>query len=385
MRAHSSLLESLTVEKAHENPVNGEITRLILASANLKECSLFQAHPSENLLMALASRRSLRSFKFFEPADSRFVPYFETNIARNTDFFSRYEAAILSLLCSNELESFHHNGWQLTTDVLHAIALCQSQIKDLALGFSGYSESSEGGYGALAGVGFALLERELITTLKATRQLKTLMLRQDWTSCAHPEEPNARKYFVTDKTLETLAESCSDLTRLELFNCTNITSEGITFLVLDCFNSLEQLFLVQEWYAPLRQPTSYDAIDDKALKTLSYWCDKLKDFAISSRSITNIGVAHLLACPKLESLNLDGCRLLTPDCLQTLRTSLPPNLDYINLQHTFVNSPTVIKDIETLLLELLPRLLAKFKLDLDIGTYFIERKNEKNSLFFKCC
>ena len=154
-------------------------------------------------------------------------------------FVHSRQESILKLLSSNSLETFHHNGWQLTVPVLEAIATHQPQIKDLALGHSGDCLVIPGSiYGLLTvfdGLDFDLLERELITTLKTTRQLKTLLLRQN--SFFSPiAPPGARTHFVTDETLQTLAKSCSDLRQLELFDCAHITKAGITSLAKGCLN-----------------------------------------------------------------------------------------------------------------------------------------------------
>ena len=384
MCAHDSAITSLRIRNGLEYALIGRSARLALASPNLTQCELIGASPSLSFLEALASRSALNSFKFFEPAMSPFVALMEYNfLLGNVEFYLKYQTAILKLLDMRTFESFHHNGWQLTASTLQSIAARQPQIKDLALGYSGNNIFPGQPNGIFAALDYAALEQELITTLKNTKQLRSLSLRQNWATYSASPHSLSCKHFVSDRTLETLAQSCDDLRELRLFNCSNITGKGIANLA-KCCKHLETLSLVQEWYNIwLPQYIFYDAIDDKALQALAIHASQLKKLTIRSRSITDKGVACVAACQKLEILDLNSCMQVTARCMQAFQSFIPPNLQYIDLRKTS-DSTTYLGagNMASSLLELLPRLPAAFKLLMDTGTFSIEREKRENRLAF---
>ena len=114
-----------------------------------------------------------------------------------------------------------------------------------------------------------------------------------------------RPTIVTDAWLHfTASGKFPLLTSLDLSWCNNITETGITELVRGCPQITNLNFTRCDW------------VTDASVTTLSSEFTRMTELHLALCNITDASVLALLnGCPKLNTLNLDGCVKITGTCL----------------------------------------------------------------------
>ncbi|KAJ1380876.1 Leucine-rich repeat [Sesbania bispinosa] len=129
--------------------------------------------------------------------------------------------------------------------------------------------------------------------------------------------------FITDAAISTIADSCPDLACLKLESCDMVTENGLYQLGSSCL-LLEELDL-----------TDCSGMNDIALKYLSR-CSELVRLKLGlCTNISDIGLAHIACnCPKMTELDLYRCVRIGDDGLAALTTGCKKlaklNLSYCN-------------------------------------------------------
>ncbi|KAG4916824.1 hypothetical protein JHK84_054342 [Glycine max] len=127
--------------------------------------------------------------------------------------------------------------------------------------------------------------------------------------------------FISDTAISTIADSCPDLVCLKLESCDMVTENCLYQLGLNC-SLLEELDL-----------TDCSGIDDIALRYLSR-CSELVRLKLGlCTNISDIGLAHIACnCPKMTELDLYRCVRIGDDGLAAL-TSGCKGLTKLNLSY----------------------------------------------------
>ena len=108
------------------------------------------------------------------------------------------------------------------------------------------------------------------------------------------------KQFITDHTLQSIAEHCSGLQSLSLVNCGAITDTGIISIYIHC-TGLESLCL-----------SFCCKITDASIISISENCTGLKELDVSYTNITDASlIAIAKNCTGLQSLRTFGCNGLS--------------------------------------------------------------------------
>ncbi len=363
---HCTSFKKLSFQQATKGAeTQDEVAQVIkAASATLEQCHFTDAQPSETTLVALLFCPNLTSLRIVEQN--------KKEVSRND---LRCNELILQILTSSvSLNSFRQTAWELTVPVLTAIAEHQSQLSDLALGYRSLSELSslpDKSY-------YDHLEGTLIATILCLSNLKVFSLNQ----AAYPACISDNTY-VTNKTLRAIAIRCTDLKELSLFNCSKVTSTGLSLLAQRCL-SLETLVLIQE-EAPSRfniqsltqeilsDEVLNEGIDDIALMSIASSAPSLKNLTILSRKITVAGVSSLSACSALETLNLQGCKMVALGELKAFLQALPPKLWFVDLRNIAKSETPSGKFVLALHRALLMRSNG-FTLETDAGKYEVVKK-----------
>ncbi|KAJ1417153.1 Leucine-rich repeat [Sesbania bispinosa] len=127
--------------------------------------------------------------------------------------------------------------------------------------------------------------------------------------------------FITDAAISTIADSCPDLACLKLESCDMVTENGLYQLGSSCL-LLEELDL-----------TDCSGMNDIALKYLSR-CSELVRLKLGlCTNISDIGLAHIAYnCPKMTELDLYRCVRIGDDGLAALTTGCK-KLEKLNLSY----------------------------------------------------
>jgi len=160
---------------------------------------------------------------------------------------------------------------------------------------------------------------------------------------------------IGNKSLNLIGKYCSNLQALNLFGCELITDDGIENLARNLSTCLTSLNL-----------SRCKNIGNDALKSIAKFCSNLQSLDLGGcKLITDDGIEHLTRnlstclaslnlgctnvgnnsvksigkyCSNLQSLELDGCKLITGDGIQDLTTNLSTRLTSLNLGCTNIGN-----------------------------------------------
>jgi hypothetical protein len=153
--------------------------------------------------------------------------------------------------------------------------------------------------------------------------------------------------WLTDATLAVCAQHCPRLESLSLWECANVTADGVRTLVtalgsqlrrIDCpLLGDEALFAVAEHCPQLLGIKCPPNVSDASMVALAEGCPQLTSVFLSKSNVGDPGVTALaMHCPKLTALHLrgssrvtiQGIRALAKHCRRLTHLELPPHLDY---------------------------------------------------------
>jgi hypothetical protein len=137
---------------------------------------------------------------------------------------------------------------------------------------------------------------------------------------------------ITDRSLVVLAQRCTLLRRLDLYNIKKMTDQTARAIAYHC-HQLEDLALARPG----------GDVNDSGICLIAALCRLLRRVDISDTNVTAYGLTALLkSCPRLKDLNINGCDKIKTEGLHNI-PKFCPNITILYLIVETVTAPLIRK------------------------------------------